>query len=94
MSSRLTLGELKQHLLTQPEESIRSLMPGLSSDAIGCLVKLFSDEELIAAGRKIFNPQPGSQVGAKGYLGARIQFNSPTDKRGTEPDSRHAARSR
>jgi ethanolamine ammonia-lyase large subunit len=78
-SSRLTLGELKQRLLTQPEGAIRPLMPGLSSDVIGCLVKLLSDEELIAVGQKVFNPLPGSQIGAKGYLGARIQPNSPTD---------------
>jgi ethanolamine ammonia-lyase large subunit len=75
----LTLGELKQLLLTQPEAAIRPLLPGLSSDAIGCVVKLLSDEELIAVGQKIFNPLPGSQIGAKGYLGARIQPNSPTD---------------
>ena len=78
-SARMTLGELKHFLLTEPEEKIRPLMPGLSSDAIGCLVKLLSDEELIAVGQKIFNPLPGSQIGAKGYLGARIQPNSPTD---------------
>ncbi|HEX5102938.1 MAG TPA: ethanolamine ammonia-lyase subunit EutB [Pirellulaceae bacterium] len=78
-SAHLTLGELKQLLLTQPEDAIRPLMPGLSSDAIGCLVKLMSDEELVAVGQKIFNPLPGSQIGAKGYLGARIQPNSPTD---------------
>jgi ethanolamine ammonia-lyase large subunit len=78
-TARLTLGELKQFLLTEPEETIRPIMPGLSSDVIGCVVKLLSDEELIAVGCKIFNPLPGSQIGAKGYLGARIQPNSPTD---------------
>jgi ethanolamine ammonia-lyase large subunit len=78
-TSRLTLGELKQLLLTQPDENIHPLLPGLSSDAIACLVKLLSNEELIAIGQKIFHPLPGSQIGAKGYLGARIQPNSPTD---------------
>jgi ethanolamine ammonia-lyase large subunit len=34
---------------------------------------------LIAVGRKVFNPLPGSNVGAKGYMGARTQPNSPTD---------------
>ena len=75
----LTLGKLKQLLLTQPEEAIRPLLPGLSSDVIGCVVKLLNDEELVVVGQKIFNPLPGSQIGAKGYLGARIQPNSPTD---------------
>ena len=78
-TARLTLAELKHLLLTEPQDAIRPLMPGLSSDAIGCLVKLMTDEELIAVGQKIFNPLPGSQIGAKGYLGARIQPNSPTD---------------
>jgi ethanolamine ammonia-lyase large subunit len=78
-SRHLTLAELKQLLLTETEAAIHALVPGLSSDAIGCVVKLMSNAELISVGRKIFNPLPGSQIGAKGYLGARIQPNSPTD---------------
>lgn len=74
-----TLGELKDFLLRSSEEAIRGILPGLSSDIIGCLVKLLSNEELIAIGAKVFSPLPGSQIGAKGYLGARIQPNSPTD---------------
>jgi ethanolamine ammonia-lyase large subunit len=38
-----------------------------------------SNDELIAVGSKVFNPLPGTRLGAKGYLGARIQPNSPTD---------------
>jgi ethanolamine ammonia-lyase large subunit len=75
----LTLGDLKRRLLEERETAIRQLMPGLSSDVIGCVVKLLSDEELIVVGRKICNPLPGSRIGDKGYLGARIQPNSPTD---------------
>lgn len=78
-TASLTLGELKQLLLTRPADEIHPLLPGLSSDVIGCVVKLLSNEELIAIGQKIFHPLPGSQIGAKGYLGARIQPNSPTD---------------
>ena len=74
-----TLGELARFLLDQPEEAIKGIMPGLSSDVIACVVKLMSNDELIAVGRKVFNPLPGSNVGARGYLGARIQPNSPTD---------------
>ncbi|MFT5325987.1 MAG: ethanolamine ammonia-lyase large subunit [Planctomycetaceae bacterium] len=54
-------------------------MGGLSSEVIGCVVKLMSNDELIAVGQKVFNPLPGSSIGAKGYLGARVQPNSPTD---------------
>ena len=37
-----------------------------------------SNEELIKLGQ-MFNVIPGTKLGAKGYLGARIQPNSPTD---------------
>lgn len=73
------LSELREFLLRATEAEIKVIMPGLSSDVIGCVVKLMSDADLVAVGAKVFNPLPGSQIGAKGYLGARIQPNSPTD---------------
>ena len=75
----LTLGELRQLLLEGSETKIKQIAGTLSSDVIGCVVKLMSNDELITVGAKVFNPLPGSQLGAKGYLGARIQPNSPTD---------------
>ncbi len=74
-----TLADLKRFLLESEENAIKGIMPGLPSDIIGCVVKLMSNEELIAVGRKVFNPLPHSNLGAKGYMGARIQPNSPTD---------------
>jgi ethanolamine ammonia-lyase large subunit len=74
-----TMGELKAFLLEKPEDEIKAIQGGLSSDIIGCVVKLLSNDELIAVGSKVFNPLPGTNLGAKGYLGARIQPNSPTD---------------
>ncbi len=74
-----TLGRLKEFLLTAEEEAIKAVMQSLSSDVIGCVVKLMSNAELIQVGRKVFNPLPGSQIGARGYMGARVQPNSPTD---------------
>lgn len=74
-----TLGELKTFLLTQPENQIKQIMPGLDSDVIACVVKLMSNQELIKVGQTVFNPLPGSKIGSKGYMGARIQPNSPTD---------------
>ncbi|NQV24145.1 MAG: ethanolamine ammonia-lyase subunit EutB [Rhodopirellula sp.] len=74
-----TLGGLKTFLLTSDEAAIKSVMNGLSSEVIGCVIKLMSNSELITVGQKIFNPLPGSSIGAKGYLGARVQPNSPTD---------------
>jgi ethanolamine ammonia-lyase large subunit len=78
-TAEMTLGELKHFLLERDANAIQDIMPGLSSEVIGCVVKLLENEELIAIGAKVFNPLPGSAVGARGYLGARIQPNSPTD---------------
>ncbi|GAU86017.1 ethanolamine ammonia-lyase subunit EutB [Bosea sp. BIWAKO-01] len=74
-----TMGQLKTFLLTRPENEIKGVMNGLTSDAIGCVPKLMSNEELTIVGQKIFNALPGTQMGARGYMGARIQPNSPTD---------------
>ena len=74
-----TMGQLKEFLLTASEPEIKAVMYGLTSDTIGCVPKLMSNQELTALGRKIFNELPGTRMGAKGYMGARIQPNSPTD---------------
>ena len=74
-----TMGRLKEFLLTASEPDIKGVMGGLSSDTIGCVPKLMDNQELIALGQKIFNVVPGTRMGAKGYMGARIQPNSPTD---------------
>lgn len=74
-----TLGELKTFLLTKSEAEIKGIMYGLHSDIIGNVVKLMSNDELTRIGQTVFNPLPGSMLGAKGYFGARIQPNSPTD---------------
>jgi len=39
-----TIGALKARLIADDEESIKSIMPGLSSDVIGCVAKLMSNE--------------------------------------------------
>ena len=78
-ASELTIRDLKQMVLNQSEADIKTLMPSLTSDVIACLVKVMSNAELIKAGSRIFNPLPGSKIGSKGYMGARVQPNSPTD---------------
>jgi ethanolamine ammonia-lyase large subunit len=75
----MTFGELKEYLTNRSEAEIHAIKDGLSSDAIACVVKLMSNEELIRVGANVFNPLPGSFLGARGYMGARIQPNSPTD---------------
>lgn len=78
-AAAMTLGELRRFLLDRPEAEIKALMGGLASDTIACVVKLMTNQDLIAVSQKVFNPLPGSQIGAKGYMGARVQPNSPTD---------------
>ncbi|MCA9217375.1 MAG: ethanolamine ammonia-lyase subunit EutB, partial [Planctomycetales bacterium] len=74
-----TFADLKEFLLTKSESKIKEVASSLSSDVIGCIVKLMTNQELTVVGAEIFNPLPGTQLGAKGYLGARVQPNSPTD---------------
>lgn len=74
-----TLGDLKRFLLESDAPIIQQVTPWLSSDVIGCVVKLMDNRELIQIGSKVFNPLPNSHIGAQGYLGARVQPNSPTD---------------
>jgi len=74
-----TMGKMKAYLLAKPEAEIKSIMDGMNSEVVGCLPKIMSNQELIAVDKKIFNPLPGSKLGAKGYMSARIQPNSPTD---------------
>lgn len=75
----MTLGELKTFLLEKNESEIHAIKDGLSSDVIACVVRLMSNAELIQVGAKVFNPLPDSLIGARGYMGARVQPNSPTD---------------
>jgi ethanolamine ammonia-lyase large subunit len=77
----MTMGELKNFLLTKSEANIKGIMGGLHSDVIGSVVKLMSNDELIRVSQNIFITLPGTQIGAKGYMGARIQPNSPTDNK-------------
>lgn len=78
LTAEWSIGELKRHLLEAPD--VHPVLPGLSSDVIACAVKLMSNRELVLLGQKVFHPLPGgSKIGSKGYFGARVQPNSPTD---------------
>jgi len=74
-----TFADLKEFLLTKSEAEIKAIMFGLDSDVIGCVTKIMSNPELCVIGQKVFNPLPGSKLGAKGYMSGRVQPNSPTD---------------
>jgi len=75
----MTLGMLKSFLLEKSESEIHAIRDGLSSDVIACVVRLMNNAELTQIGAKVFNPLPDSNIGARGYMGARVQPNSPTD---------------
>lgn len=77
--SERTIESLKTFLIERSESEIHAIRNGLSSDVISCVVRLMTNDELITVGAKVFNPLPGTNLGAKGYMGARIQPNSPTD---------------
>ncbi|MFN7889825.1 MAG: ethanolamine ammonia-lyase subunit EutB [Pirellula sp.] len=75
----LKLQQLKDFLSSKDESEIREIQRGLSSDVIACLVRVMSNQELIAVASKVFHPLPGSDIGRRGFMGARVQPNSPTD---------------
>ena len=80
-----TMGKMKTFLLTKTEKEIKAVMYGMNSEVVGCLPKLMSNQELIAVNKKIFTPLPGTKIGAKGYLSARIQLaeqRSQTERSG------------
>jgi ethanolamine ammonia-lyase large subunit len=79
MFGSLSVQEALGICLKGSEDQVRLLMAGLTSDVIACIVKICTDKDLITIGSRVFNPLPGTCIGAKGYLGARIQPNSPTD---------------
>lgn len=74
------MATLKAFPLEKSEDEIKGVMVGLPSDVIGMVVKLMSNDDLTKVGQTVFNPLPASNIGAKGYLGARVQPNSTTDK--------------
>ncbi len=69
---------LKEYLIST-KDNLEIIKNTLTDDQIAFLVKICSNEELIFLSSKIFNPLPNSNIGSKGYFGARIQPNSPTD---------------
>ena len=80
--SGLTVAGLKEILLGGGgAEWARRYRGGLSSEAVACVVKLMTKEELSAVALKLFNPLPGEgvRVGSPQHFGSRIQPNSPGD---------------
>jgi ethanolamine ammonia-lyase large subunit len=75
-----TAGELREHLLADPPESLAALRPGLLPEMAAAAVKLMSNLDLMLAARKLPVVVAGrSTLGQPGRLATRIQPNHPRD---------------
>src|SRR5262249_829692 len=76
----LTLGELKDRLLSAPGEEVARLGRGLTGVMAAALTKLCDVHELIVIARKISHPSKArTLLGSPGTLSSRLQPNHPTD---------------
>lgn len=77
---KLTMGELKDHLMRQSGEAAKQIGRGLTGPMAAALAKLMDVHELIFLSRKIETPtRARTQVGQRGTLSSRLQPNHPTD---------------
>jgi ethanolamine ammonia-lyase large subunit len=76
----MTLGDLKNHLLTSDGCEMKRIGRGLTPVMAASLVKLMDAHELIFIPRKIFTPtRARTLIGLPGTLSFRIQPNHPKD---------------
>src|SRR5262245_30295669 len=78
--ARMTVGELKDHLLRAPGDEIARLGRGLTGVMAAALAKLCDVHELICIARKISRPTKArTRLGLPGTLSSRLQPNHPSD---------------
>lgn len=80
--AKLTLGELKDHLLQSSGARIRQVGTALTGVMAAALTKLLDVHELILLAKKLKNgasAKARTVVGAPGTLSSRLQPNHPTD---------------
>ena len=78
--SSMTLGELKDHLLSSDGREIKRIGRGLTPVMAAALAKLMDAHELIFMPRKISTPtRARTLIGVPGSLSFRIQPNHPMD---------------
>ena len=76
----LTLGELKDRLLSASGDEIARIGAALTGATAAAVAKLCDVHELILVGRKIGHPtRARTLLGAPGTLSSRLQPNHPTD---------------
>ena len=78
--AEMTLGDLKDHLLSAPGAEVSRIGRGLTGVMAAALAKLCDVHDLILVARKISHPtQARTLLGAPGTLSSRMQPNHPTD---------------
>jgi len=78
--SHLTMGELKDLLLTLSGEKIKAIGSGLTPVIVSALTKLLDVHELVFISKQInHKTKARTEIGAQGTLSFRLQPNHPTD---------------
>ncbi len=75
-----TVGELREHLLAEPPETLAALRPGLLPEMAAAVAKLMSNLDLMLAAQKLPVVVAGrTTLGELGRLATRVQPNHPRD---------------
>lgn len=76
----MTVGELREFILSAKERDIKLIRDGLTAEIISAVTKLMSNMDLIYAAQKICNTACcNTKIGERGTLSSRLQPNHPTD---------------
>lgn len=76
----MTVGELRDFILSKEEIEIIKIRDGLTAEMIAAVTKLMSNMDLIYAAQKLCNTATcNTTIGRRGTLSARLQPNHPTD---------------
>jgi ethanolamine ammonia-lyase large subunit len=76
----MTVGELRDFILSKEESEIIKIRDGLTAEMIAAVTKLMSNMDLIYAAQKLCNTATcNTTIGRRGTLSARLQPNHPTD---------------
>ncbi len=75
-----TVGELREHLLADPPDTLAALRPGLLPEMAAAVAKLMSNLDLMLAAKKLpVVVQARTTLGLGGRLATRVQPNHPRD---------------
>ncbi|MDF2613451.1 MAG: eutB [Clostridia bacterium] len=77
---RMTVGELRDFILSSRGEAIKEIRGALTAEMISAVTKLMSNMDLVYAASKLVNTAYcNTTIGKAGTLSARLQPNHPTD---------------